>query len=146
MKEKQLVEHARKQIQQLKAANVPQLMLQRNTKKLREILKNLDYSAYENCRKPKFEINDLVMDCEETILATIFYVFGNPYVKYGDGYFFRNSYHFRDVLQKISKPWANRLVYILYGEGDDLDYVRHLSMYNKEGITLPQLVGLEEPA
>ncbi len=141
MNRQELVAHARSQIDQLKKAGVPKLMQEKNVEALKKILESFDYSAYENCRKPKFKIKDLVLDCEETVLATVFYVFGNPYLKYGDGYFFSNSYYFRDVLRKISKPWARRLIHIIYGEEENVHY---LNMYCKDGITLPQLVGLEE--
>ena len=114
MNRQELVAHARSQIDQLKKAGVPKLMQEKNVEALKKIMESFDYSAYENCRKPGFELEELHLDGEEDIYATVFYIWGNPYLDYADSSFFRDHHDFTNLLKELQDSYLSKtLVYLL---------------------------------
>ncbi len=139
MKRQKLVEHARNQIDQLKKAGVPKLMQQKNTEALEKILESFDYSTYEEYRAPEFNSEELTIDSEEDIYATVFYVWGNPYVIAGDIGFFYGINDLRNLLIHAQDSYLSKTVYnLLYKNG------YNLSKYAKPKLTLGQLLGIEK--
>lgn len=131
--------HARIQIDQLKKAGVPKLMKEKNVKALEKILESFDYSAYKDLSYPEIKLEELHLNGEEDIYTTVFYIWGNPYMEYGEIDFFRDRDDFLNLLKEQKDSYLSKtLVYILDELGFELDDDSYC------GITIQQLLGLEE--
>lgn len=138
MERQELIEHARKQIDELKAMGVPKLMEEGKKGALEKILETFDYSTYEDQRRPEFTIGELKLSGKEDLLATAFYVWGNPYVDDGDLYFFEFPYHFGDMLFYENSRCTRNLWKIAYDE----DF--YGLFINRSNMTIEALLGIQE--
>lgn len=116
MDRQELITFFRGQIDRLKEQGVPALMQEGASEKLLEVLKGVDFGPFEKENDPEFTLEELQLEDPDDVKATVFYVWGNPFLPRGDVSFFRSWGKFTDLIKSTCQEWGSKLYDLLvYG-------------------------------
>ena len=102
-----------RQIEELKAKNVPDMMRNGDIEGLKKVMSEIDYSIFEKNSKPEVKFEEIRLETEDDARALTFYIWANPFVVGGDIYFWKNGFKFNRFLALRCGKWGEEMYDIL---------------------------------